>query len=123
MIVTSTVYSNGGHSIINLNRRRIGLLSANINNDDGPGGGSTFIDALLADDDGTTFTFTFCPEFVVVAVICVSTLAPIDASFIAVLQDWSEFVRQNGMENTESRLKYGILKTGLIEVMNFYIDM
>lgn len=106
MIVMSTVYSNGGHSIINLNRRRIGLLSANINNDDGPGGGSTFIDALLADDDGTTFTFTFCPEFVVVAVICVSTLAPIDASFIAVLR-----IRANillWMENTESRLKYGI---------------
>lgn len=85
MIVMSTVYSNGGHSIMNLNSRRMGLLSANINNDDGPGGGSTFMDALLA---GTTFTFTFCPEFVVVAVICVSTLAPIDASFIAVLFVW-----------------------------------
>lgn len=85
MIVMSTVYSNSGHSIIYLNRRRMRLLWPRINNDDGPGGGSTFIDALLADDDGTTFTFTFCPEFVVVAVICVSTLAPIDASFIAVL--------------------------------------
>lgn len=84
MIVIKTVYSNGGHSIINLNSLRIGFVSPNKNNADGPGSESSMAPFFFF-LPGTTFTFTFCPEFVVVAVICVSTLAPPDASSTAPL--------------------------------------
>lgn len=83
IIVIKVAHSNGGHSMINLNSLRMGFFSPKMKSDDGPGGGSVpATDTLFG---GTTFTFTFWPEFVVVAVICVSTLAPTDASCIAVL--------------------------------------
>lgn len=83
MMVNSTVNSNGGHSIMNLKNRRIGFVSLNMNNDDGPGVWSA--SAFFPFFPVTTFTFTFWPEFVVVAVICVSTLAPPCASWTAAL--------------------------------------
>lgn len=52
--------------------------------DDGPGGDS--VSSTETAFDGTTFTLTFWPEFVVVAVICVSTLAPTEFSWTAALQ-------------------------------------
>lgn len=86
IIVTKTVYSNGGHSIMNLNSRRIGFWSPNMNSDDGPGCvGSPAAFPFLFFFDDTTFTLTFWPEFVVVAVIWVSTFAPDDASWTAAL--------------------------------------
>lgn len=68
MIVTRIVYSNGGHSMINLNNLRIGFFSPKMKSEEGPGLSTEFW-------AGTTFTFTFCPKFFVVAVICVSTFA------------------------------------------------
>lgn len=89
MMVTKTVYSNGGHSIINLNSLRIGLVSLRINNAVGPlpgsTGGAPFLDFFF---DETTLTLTFWPEFVVVAVIWVSTFALDDASWAATLHRW-----------------------------------
>lgn len=68
IIVTKTVYSNGGHSIINLVNLRNGWSSAKRNNEVGPGGKTT----TLA---GTTSVLTFCRE---VVVGCVDTTAVFD---------------------------------------------
>lgn len=87
MIVMSTVYSNGGHSIINLNSLRIGLVSLSIKSAVGPlPGSSAAAPFFFFFFDETTFTLTFWPEFVVVAVIWVSTFALDDASWAAALQ-------------------------------------
>lgn len=60
IIVTSIVYSNGGHSIINFASRRNGWSSENKNNDVGPGGTGGL--ATWADINSV---LTFCREVVV----------------------------------------------------------
>lgn len=103
-IVTKTVYSNGGHSMINFISRRNGLVSPNTNRDDGPGGLSVEFCAEIT----FTFTFTFWLEFVVVA--CVSTFAPCDASCMEALLNLScflvvEYINENGVKKKAERMK------------------
>lgn len=65
IIVQSTVYSNGGHSIMNLANRLIGCSSPKRNNDVGPGGaGGT--GACWA---GTSSVLTFCFDAVDVCAV------------------------------------------------------
>lgn len=66
IMVTKTVYSNGGHSMINLVRRRNGWSSANRNNDVGP-----FVIVAADAADGAISLFTFGRTFaIVVTTVC-----------------------------------------------------
>lgn len=107
-IVIKTVYSNGGHSMINLNSRRIGFVSPRINNDVGPGAFSVEFWAEI------TLTFTLWFDFVVVA--WVWTFAPWDASCMAAAllnQNHNRFLKTGEKKNGKKEMIVKMLRIAI----------